>query len=105
MDMVVVVVSVPRSTLHFTGITGWVWLIVKTKKRGSLFLPTSQMLYAPEQSGVVIPIHQQITVQIPDAAQNFGEFTLGESECSLKEDRVKLFHTFDGTHFPGALAW
>jgi hypothetical protein len=105
MDMVVVVVTVPRSTLHFTGITGWVWLVMKTKKRGHLFLPTSQLLYAPEQSGVVIPIHQQITVQIPDVDQNFGEFTLRESECFLKEDRVKLLRVIDGPHFPGALSW
>ena len=73
MDMVVVVVPAPRSTLHFTGIAGWVRLAMKTKKRGRLFLPTS--------------IHQQITMQIPHPAQNFGEFALGESECFLKEDR------------------
>ena len=106
MDMVVVVVPGPRSTLHFTGVTGgWVRLVMKPKKRGRLFLPTSQLLYAPEQPGVAIPIHQQITVQIPHAAQNFGELALGESECFLKEDRGKLLHALDGPHFPGALAW
>ena len=90
MDMVVVVVPAPRSTLHFTGIAGWVRLAMKMKTRGRLFFPTSQLLYAPEQPGVAIPIHQQITVQIPHAAQNFGEFALGESECFLKEDRVNF---------------
>jgi hypothetical protein len=105
MDMVVVVVAGPRSTLHFTGIAGWVRLAMKTKKRGCLFLPTSQLLYVSEQPGVTISIHQQITIQIPHAAQNFGELALGESECFLKEDRVKVLHALDGSHFPGALAW
>jgi len=105
MDMVVVVVPVPRSTLHFTGIAGWVRLAMKTKKRGRLFLPTSQLLYAPEQPGFVIPIHQQITVQIPRPPQNFGELDLGESECFLKEDRGKLLYALDGPHLPGVLPW
>jgi hypothetical protein len=76
MDMVVVGGTVPRSTLHFTGITGWVRLDMKTKTRGHLFLPTSQC----------------------------GEFALGESECFLKEDRGKLLDVLDGPHFPGAFA-
>jgi hypothetical protein len=63
------------------------------------------LAYAPEQPGVPIRVHQQLTVQIPHAAQNLGEFAFGESKCFLKEDSVKLFHALHGPHFPGALAW
>jgi hypothetical protein len=54
MDMVVVVVFAPRSTLHFTEIVGWVWLTMKTKKRGCLFLPKSKLLYVPGVATLVL---------------------------------------------------
>ncbi len=59
MHMVVVVVPAPRSTLHLTGIGGGLHLTMKTKKRGLLLCPTSQLLHSSSGS------HRGVLLRVP----------------------------------------